>query len=434
MGILIDTKLDMGQIKGRYVKRVFFAAFMACLVLFAVYQKVEHPRSENYVLGSDPHGYYQYLPVLFLQDWEEFKQLPWSKPIGEGRFISVYTCGVAMLQSPFFLLSHVLTRFLGHESDGYGPIYYFGVLFSAFFYVWLGIIFLFSVLRKYFSIRSSIASVLLLFFATNLLYYTLVAPGMSHAYSFFLLSLYIWSVHRFYLLPNVKNTLILSFSIALAVLIRPTSIVALFYFFLFDLTQWKEITVRFRFLVSKWPLILLMLLVGFLVALPQMVYWHYVTGDWIYYSYLNEGFPNWRAPHIITVLFGVRGGWFLYTPLMLISSVVLILFWRKCRCSALAIILVMVSIIWINGSWWAPTFSASVGYRALIEYLPFMAFPMGFLLESIMVVKRRSLKFISLAGAFVMVFLNVQLMFKYDSSLWWDAPWDWNNFLRFFQF
>ncbi len=94
----------------------------------------------------------------------------------------------------------------------------------------------------------------------------------------------------------------------------------------------------------------------------------------------------------------------------------------------------MVSIIWINGSWWAPTFSASAGYRALIEYLPFMAFPLGFMLERIMAAKWRSLNIFSFAVAVLLVFLNIQLMFKYDSTLWWDAPWDWNNLLRFFQF
>ena len=424
----------MGQTNIKYVKFYFLAAFLACLVLFAVYQKVEHPRSENYVLGSDPHGYYQYLPAFFLQDWVAFKQLPWSKPIGEGRFISVYTCGVAMLQTPFFLVSHGMTRLIGLDSDGYGPVYYIGVLFSAFFYVWLGIIILFSVLRRYFGEKSSIASVMLLFFATNLLYYTLVAPGMSHAYSFFLISLYIFAVHRFYQVQDIRNSLLLSFSIGLAVLIRPTNVVALIYFFLFDLTHWKEIPVRFRLLFSRWQLILLMLLVGLLVALPQMAYWHYVTGDWIYYSYLDEGFPNWRSPQVNTVLFGARGGWFLYTPLMMISFLVLLFYWRKSEYSARAIILVMVLIIWINGSWWAPTFSASVGYRALIEYLPFMAFPLGFLFERIVALKSKLLKYISLAGALVMVFLNIQLMFKYDSTLWWDTPWDWNNFLRFFQF
>jgi len=434
MDIWKDSILKMKQINNKYVKIYFLAAFLACFVLFAIYQKVEHPRSENYVLGSDPHGYYQYLPAFFLQEREAFEQLPWSKPVGEGRSISVYTCGVAMLQSPFFLVSHGIARFIGHDSNGYGPVYYFGVLFSAFFYVWLGIVFLFSVLRRYFGEKSSIASVMLLFFATNLLYYTLVAPGMSHAYSFFLVSLYIWAVHRFYQFPDIRSSLLLSFSIALAVLIRPTNVVALFYFFLFDITKWKEISVRFRFLVSRWPLILVMLFVGFLVALPQMAYWHYVTGDWIYYSYLDEGFPNWRTPQISTVLFGARGGWFLYTPIMLIVSLMLIFFWRKCSCSALAIIIVMVSIIWINGSWWAPTFSASAGYRALIEYLPFMAFPLGFMLERIMAAKWRSLNIFSFAVAVLLVFLNIQLMFKYDSTLWWDAPWDWNNLLRFFQF
>lgn len=429
-----EWKLSMVDIFRNRAKFCFLVGIITALVLLAVYQKVEHPQPENYVLGSDPHGYYQYLPTFFLESWENFRHLPWSKPIENGYSISVYTYGVALLQAPFFLIAHGISFLLGYETVGYGLVYYYGVLFSAIFYVCFGLFFLFRVLVSHFGEMTSVNSVMLLFFATNLLYYTLVAPGMSHVYSFFLISFYIWSVPKFYYSPTLRNTLFLSFSISVAILIRPTNVVALLFFFFYGLASRKDILNRFRFFLSNWYLIIMMILVGLLLALPQMLYWHYVTGDWIFYSYLNEGFPYWKTPQIATVLFGARGGWFIYTPLMFFASLVLILNWKRSEFNTLVIIVIMIAIIWINGSWWAPTFSASVGYRALVEYLPFMAFPTGILVEYISNSGKKWLKNLYWSGMVVLVILNIQLMFKYDSTLWWDLPWDWNTFFRLFQF
>lgn len=410
------------------------AFYLLGILAHLTYRHFEHPPVENLVLGSDMEGYYQYLPAFFLRDWDEFNRLPWAKPFGEGKTVSAFTCGVAILQSPFFLMAHGVSLLSGSDTDGYAPLYYVSVLLASLFYVTLGLIFLFRALTAYFSNKTALVATLLTFYATNLFYYTIVSPGTSHAYSFFLLAVYLYSVPVFYSKPGYGQAWVTAITLGMATLIRPTNLVALFYFLLYEIREWQDLRERFRFLVRQWKPVVLMLFTGILVAVPQMLYWHYVTGDWIYYSYQDEGFPYWRSPHLGTVLFGARGGWYTYTPIMLAASMLLVwLAWKR-RYSAPAILVVMVSILWINGSWWAPTFSASAGYRALVEYLPFMAVPLGSGLESFSRGQVKRLHILLKILIIVLVFLNIQFAFKYEPALWWDTEWDWAILLRLFQF
>ena len=410
------------------------AFYLLGILAHLTYRHFEHPPVENLVLGSDMEGYYQYLPAFFLRDWEEFNRLPWAKPFGEGKTVSAFTCGVGILQSPFFLMAHVVSVLSGSDTDGYAPLYYISVLLASLFYVTVGLIFLFRALTAYFSRRSALAATLLTFYATNLFYYTIVSPGTSHAYSFFLLAVYLYSVPRFYSKPGYGRAWVTAITLGMATLIRPTNLVAVFYFLLYGIREWQDLRERFRFLISQWKPVVWMLFTGALVAVPQMIYWHYVTGEWIYYSYQDEGFPYWKSPHLGTVLFGARGGWYIYTPVMLAASLLLVwLAWKR-RFSAPAILLVMASILWINGSWWAPTFSASAGYRALVEYLPFMAVPLGFGLEAFNRAHAKRLHKLVNILIIVLAFLNIQFAFKYEPALWWDAEWDWAILLRLFQF
>ena len=63
----------------------------------------------------------------------------------KGHYVNYYTCGVAMLQTPFFLAAHVLAKPLGYKTDGYSLPYRMGLAISGCFYGLLGLFFL----RKY---------------------------------------------------------------------------------------------------------------------------------------------------------------------------------------------------------------------------------------------------------------------------------------------
>ena len=411
---------------------VFYAVGLASHGIYRNYEGFE-PR--QIVMSSDMEGYYQYLPYFFLKDKEELKRMRWAKPYEEGKRLNVFTCGVAIMQSPFFLLAHVYSKAYGLQADGYAPAYFNSVLLATLFYVFLGLFFLFKALIRYFEKRFALLTSLLIFFASNLFYYTIISPGMSHAYSFCLVSIFIFLVPVFYDSPSIKNAIYIALPFSLAVLIRPTTIVLSIYFILYGVRNIDLFKERIKLLFNKWYLILIMGVIGLVVFLPQMLYWHLVTGKYIVYSYQEEGFINILSPYISTVLIGVRNGLFLYTPIMLLATGSLFyLIFSQRKYSAIAIVLLMCIIVYLDGSWWRPTFSGAAGYRALIEYYPIMAIPLAFLVQKVLQYKNRFLTGTFYTILVLLTIYNILFCYKYSHWLWWNTEWQWSHFLRLIKF
>ncbi len=398
------------------------------------YRSTEGIKLRSFVMSSDMEGYYQYLPYVLLKDREEISQMRWAKPYGDDKKLNVFTCGVAIMQLPFFVVAHGITKYLELEATGYGPVYFTSVFIATMFYVLAGLIFLYYWLIRFFKPKIAAWVTVLIFAATNLFYYTIMAPGMSHAYSFSLVAMYLYFVPRFYEKTNLKNTLFTALPIGLLTLIRPTSLVLALYFILFDVVSFSDLKNRILFFLKKWKYILLFPLVGFMVFIPQMLYWYEVTGTYIFYSYQEEGFTNILSPKILTVLVGARNGWFIYTPLMLVAFLTLIYLAYKKKLNSIPTLLILIIIIYLDGSWWRPTFSAAAGYRALIEYIPLMAVPLGYFVEITSEKENKTLRNIVIAVFALFVIYNILFAFKYSAWHWWNEDWQWKIFLRLIRF
>lgn len=389
---------------------------------------------DKIILGSDMEGYYQYLPHFFLRDWELFKHLPWAIPFGEGNTISVFTCGVAILWSPFFVLAHFISLFFNLDADGYGNMYYGFVLIAALVYVYIGLVFLYKLAKKEFRKKTAIKSVALFFLGTNIFYYTMIlGAGMSHAYSFALVATYIYFTHRYFNKPSYGRALLMAIPFALAVLIRPTNIISGFYFFFFGINSIESLRHRMVFWTKNSKTILIVALTGIIVAIPQMAYWYNLSGQPIVYSYQDYGFPFWAAPKIGVVLFGKYNGWFLFTPLVLFALWGLIGTFRKNRFNNYAVLLILALAIYINASWWAPTFSAAVGQRAMIDFLPFLFLPFAWVINFIST-QSRKIQWVFWAMMLIILFFNIQFAFRYDPVQWWDTPMSWEKFVNVLKF
>jgi hypothetical protein len=419
------------HIKLSRAARLFLLFAFIVLVSNSLYRHYNRYVARQFVMSSDMEGYYQYLPYTFFKE-KDITQMRWAKPYGKDKTLNVFTCGVAILELPFFLIAHGISEFLEMEERGYNSAYFMSVLFAAIFYVFIGLYYLFKALNRFFPPRVSFITVVLIFLATNLYYYTGMSPGMSHAYSFCLASIFIYFVPGFYEKPGFRSSLRVILPLALAVLIRPTTIVAGFYFLLYGVVSFRELGQRLRFLIEKWYLLLFMFIVSIVVFIPQMTYWHHVTGKWFVYSYQEYGFPYALNPKIGIVLFGARNGWYLYTPLMLLATLSLFYLSYKRKYNALAILPVIILIVYINSSWWRPTFSASAGHRAMIEFHPFMAIPLAYIIDRAH--PHKIWRY--LLGVTLILFIvhNVLFAYKYDGHLWWNTDWQWSYLLRFFQF
>ena len=389
---------------------------------------------EKIIVGSDMEGYYQYLVHFFIRDWSKFDQMPWAISYGEGKTLSVFTCGVAILWSPFFLMAHLISIFFGLDTDGYANMYFGFMLIAGIVYTYIGLVFMYKFLLEFFEHKVSLITTALFFLATNVFFYSvLLGAGMSHVYSFAMIAIYLYYCNQFSKDSSIKNLILLGIPFALAVLIRPTNIISGLYLFLYGVNSFATLKERFAFWVKNYRFILVMLAIGFIVFIPQMAYWHFVTGKFLVYSYQKYGFPFLFEPKFGVVLFGKFNGWFTFTPIVLFALVGLFIQLRKKQMNSLAVLLILILCIYINASWWFPTFGAAVGQRAMIDYLPYLALPLALVISQI---KGMTLSLKIALGLVIVVFIfyNIQFSFRYDSGLWWDTPWTWTKFWNTLKF
>lgn len=404
------------------------------IVNYLFRQVFHHIPVDKIILGSDPTGYYQYLPTFFLQDWDKFNYLPWAISYGETKWLSVFTCGLAILWSPFFLIAHFLTLFFGLQADGWANLYYGFMVIAALFYVYAGLVFLYKFLREYFEHKTALYTTILMFIATNVFYYTMImGAGMSHAYSFSLICMYLYYVHRFFISPKLKFLILLSLPLCLAVLIRPTNIISALLLILYGVNNFRALRERLLFWIKNYYYVLLIFLIGFVVFIPQMLYWHTVTGKYIYYSYQEFGFSNWLTPKFGVVLFGKFNGWLTYTPVVLFALYGLFRLIRKRELHSIAILVVLVCAVYINASWWVPTFSSALGQRAMIDFMPFIAIPLAWTFNRIDN-ESRSCRTVFMVLIGLIIFYNVQFSFRYDPVIWWTPPFSWDKFFNYLWF
>ncbi len=408
---------------------------LAGLIVNYLYRMVVHSTPiDKIILGSDMEGYYQYLAHFFIKDWELFSRMPWAIGYGEGKTLSVFTCGVAILWTPFFLIAHLASIFLGLEANGYTHLYFGMVLVAGIVYTYIGLVFLYRFLREFFDHRVSLITTSLFFLATNVFFYSvLLGAGMSHVYSFTMISVYLFYSNKFVKQPTLNNLILLGVPFALAVLIRPTNIISGLYLFLFGIYNSETFKERLAFWIKNYRSILVLLLIGFIVFIPQMAYWHYVTGKFLVYSYQDYGFPFWNMPKIGVVLFGKYNGWFTYTPIMLFAVAGLFVMIKNKQQNSWAVLLILILCIYVNGSWWFPTFGAAVGQRAMIDYLPYMAAPLALMMNKVFNFPKPVKVLVSLV-VLVIIFYNIQFAFRYDPGQWWDTPMSWGKFWNVLKF
>lgn len=414
--------------KSRFVRYGIYFLIVG-LVINYLYRMVFHSIPiDKIIVGSDMEGYYQYLFHFFVKDWELFDRMPWTIPYGEGKTLSVFTCGLAILWSPFFLIAHLISIFCGLQADGKSNLYYGFILVSGIFYTYIGLVFLYKLLAQHFSRRLSLLTSALFFLATNVFFYSvLLGAGMSHVYSFSMIVIYIYYSHKFIEKQSLKHLIFLAVPFAMAVLIRPTNIISGLYLFLIGANNWQTLKARFQFWVKNYWAILGMLVIGIVVFLPQMIYWHYVTGKFLVYSYQEYGFPNWKMPKFGVVLFGLYNGWLTYTPVVAIGLAGLFVLLFRRQMNSVGVLLILLLATYVNASWWVPTFSAAVGQRAMIDFLPFLAIPLGFVLRKSVQWPRYARIVLALVLV-IFVLYNIQFGFRYNSGLWWDTPMSWSKF------
>ena len=350
----------------------------------------------KHIVTSDGRGYYAYLPALLLDHDPSFASVVEreKKLLGyehyrpgyivktRGQTINKYFSGEAVLLFPFFILGILFTFLFGTSMDGYSFFFQFFTGLGALFYLVLGLNFLRHILDAM-QIRPRVIALVLvaILLGTNLFYYSLWQPTMSHVFSFFAINGFLWFTLRALREWNIKTAMWTGFFLGMTCLIRPTNIVVILLvpFLAEDKVRMTEFISRLR--INK-VAVLLFLLTGILVLSIQVLLWYIQTGRPFIWSYQSEGF-RFGSPEIMNVLFSYRKGLFIYTPLILVSWCGLIPLFLRSRFQFFSISVFLLSSTYIIASWWNWYYGDGFGLRAFIDYYGIFAILLAMLLKSV---------------------------------------------------
>lgn len=417
-----------------FLKKIRFSTLAIVIVAvscFIVDLSLKNWEKRDRVIEQDVHWYYSYLPAKFIYDdikleksdyrFDDNYYLFWPVYTPDGQKLIKTTMGLSIMYAPFFFVAHGYALCTDYPENGLSEPYKVFLLLSAIFYLCVGLSFVRKILLRYqFSDLHTGITLFLLGMGTNLLCYASQSAPMSHVYNFCLFAIFIFYTIKWYEESHsMKNTIILGLLLGLISLIRPTNILISVFFIFYGITGLQDLRERLAFFRRE---AFLLNVIGFftiLVWVPQFLYWKEVTGNYIFYSYTDEGF-FFNHPRILEGLFSFRKGWLVYTPLM-IFPLAGIFFLRGLKKIRLALILCLAVNIYVIFSWWCWWYGGTFGQRSMIDFYPLLAIPLAFLVKYLWEKgKVVNIAFYSICGFFI--WLNIFQMYQFENLvLHWEG-------------
>lgn len=362
----------------RYTPEIILLIYVC---LFFGFKSPEKPWDR--VLNSDGKAYYAYLPAIFIHGDLQYKFVedyewvyyPRDKAVfkefrmkaGNGVVNKTYP-GMALVWTPFFLAAHFIAYLELFPLDGYSAPYQYMIALASLFFLWLGIKTLMKLLMKFGASAKNaafIAAVTAL--GTNLIYYTITEGSMTHVYSFALITSFLLSVYNLTHTEKTKWFGISMFLLALIILIRPTNALVLLMVPFVTGNRERLSATAARLKAAKSSAIKGILIFLLLMFIPFLL-WKLQCGNWVVYSYGDEGF-HFTNPYFISILTSYNRGWFVYTPIAFVSLFGFIGLWRKSWFHAANLMLFLVVFIYVASSWWVWYYASKCGQRVFIDIL-----------------------------------------------------------------
>ena len=349
-----------------------------------------HDRGSVRVIVWDVSGYYLYLPAIFIH--HDLKELRFHEQLlhdyaptpefqqaflhpGSGHYVMKYSAGMAVQYLPFFLVAHALAAPLGYPADGFSPPYQIALLLASLLVAVLGLALVRRALLPRFGEWPTALTLLAIVLGTNYLNYTALGGAMTHNWLFTWYAVLLLLTPAFYERPTLGRALAIGATVGIMALTRPSEILAGLIPLLWGLRPaWPVVRARLAFWRQHAGLLLAAVLVGGAVLSIQPLYWHYVSGDWVVYSYQGQGF-SWFHPHLLLGLFSFKSGWLVYSPILVVA---LAGFWalRRQQPSAFWPMLVFVGLFtYVTFAWDEWLYGGSLGQRAMVQSYAVLAWP-----------------------------------------------------------
>ena len=295
--------------------------------------------------------------------------------------INVAPIGTGLLWLPSFAVAHVFALAAqslgaGVAADGYSAPYIVAICLTSYLLGCAGLLLCYSLVRRYFGRRVSAFAVAVIWLATPVVFYTIIAPPWSHAASLFAVTLFLWywARTRSKAGRSPRQWAVLGACAGLMMLVREQD--ALFLAVPATGVVWSVVgglhgsdreAKRISSLLFGWlsgPAI--MGLAAVIVFAPQLMAYKAITGNFGPSKVVSGKF-TWTSPHFFDVLLSPEHGLIPWTPVIVPALIGLFFLWRHDRLLTLAAIVALLLQVYVAGSFLTWQSAGSFGQRRFIN-------------------------------------------------------------------
>lgn len=417
----------------RRYPRILFFLFLCSLPLI------------NPIVHGDGVGYYAYVraPLIqhnlrFEQDWLHgnllFAQAR-TLPNGQlsaadytetGYLSNLFSIGPALLWAPFLLAAHGIVHLCNHygthiPADGFSLPYLLAMALGTAIYAFLGLLFSYSLARKYVEERWAFLATLGIWGASSLPVYMYFNPAWSHAHSVFAVALFLWywegtrgsRTFPQWILLGLISGLMLDVYFANGVFLVLPLIESLVHYW----DAWK--TEEFREAASLFGANFCYLLTVFLCFIPTLITRYIIFGGFFRFGSYQHAAWDWTAPHWYSILFSSEHGILTWTPILSLAIIGLVFVPRRAKVLTSYLSAGAAAFFYLISCYPDWHGMASFGNRFFISLTPIFIFGLALLFQRVAGLFNSS-RFVFPAAAFLIalfVLWNAGFIFQWGAHM-----------------
>jgi len=410
----------------RYI--YILCAVLMCYASFFFYPRWKNAGTEA-AISWDVSGYYWYLPSAFI--YKDIKHQSFKDNIlkkygstnndfqqgmllDNGNYVMKYASGMAVMYLPFFIVAHLVAGPLGYPTDGFSPPYQFAIQFGGLLISLIGLWYLRKLLLNFYTDKVVAIVMVLLVFGSNYLNYAAIECGMSHCWLFTVYVFLLLNTMNYYRTFKLKYAVRIGLLVGLATLTRPTDIISCLIPLLWgmDSLSFTAIKKQFTLFLKNYKGFLLAAICAACVISIQLIYWKYVSGHWLVYSYQGQKL-YFRSPNFENYTLSYRSGWLTYSPMMVLAFIGIIPFLLKGKnkVAILTFFLLNYYIVCAWNIWW-------YGGRAMVQSYPVLLFTVAALVSAAL--DRKILLWILTPVVLVFLYFNIWITCIYHKGTIYD--------------
>jgi hypothetical protein len=346
-----------------------------------------------------------------------------------GHLDNHFTAGPAMLWAPFLLIAHAgvltLRAFGAHvSSDGFSLPYLIAMAFGTLLYGFAGLLLSYRVACRFVAERWALLATIAIWWASSLPVYMYFNPSWSHAHSAFAVALFFWYWLRTRGERKVAQWFALALFAGLMMNVYYPNALVLALLLPEALADYRAALQRLngnsqKVVASLFGRHLLFCAVVLVSLLPTFLTRYFIYGGFLETGYAPISQWAWRSPWFLALLFSANHGLFSWTPLLLIATAGLFLFWRRFPAIGISVICVLIVFYYFMASYpdWAGI--SSYGNRFFVSLTVFFVLGLATVLDAIASHFRSREVASALLGSLLSIFIiwNVGLIFQWGMHL-----------------